>query len=127
MIMLVDDDVDMRDVCLLFLESKGFEVSVATSAAEAVQKMRGLACDLVISDCTMPGMTGVELSQRLKADPATAQVPILLMSAAARKDVADSTSYDAFLRKPFLAENLLIEVQKLLAGVAAAPHKLASV
>lgn len=127
MIMLVDDDVDMRDVCSLFLESKGYEVSVAASAAEAIQKMQGVTYELVISDCTMPDTSGVELSQSLKAHAATAQVPILLMSASARRDVADSTSYDAFLRKPFLAESLLVEVQKLLSGVAAAPNKLVQV
>lgn len=121
MIMLIDDDIGMREVCSLFLESKGFEVSTAASGAEALGMMKKVSPDLVISDCAMPGMSGVELSESLKADPSTAQVPILLMSASLRCDIANSSSYQGFLRKPFLAETLLAEVNKLLHDVAAAP------
>ena len=120
MILIVDDDVGITETCSMFLEAEGFDVSVAASGAEALSKIRGASHELVISDCAMPGMSGVELSERLKADPSTAQLPILLMSASLRCDIAKGTSYDAFLRKPFLAENLLVEVHKLLDGAAAA-------
>lgn len=114
MIMIVDDDEGMTDTCSMYLEAQGYEVTVASSGAEALAKIRQAPHELVISDYSMPGMTGVELSDLLKADPATAQVPILLMSASLRRDVAVSTSYDAFLRKPFMGESLLAEVRKLL-------------
>lgn len=118
MIMLIDDDVGMLDMCTLFLESKGYQITPAASAAEALIKIKRGDHELVISDCTMPGMSGLELSQTLRADPLTAHLPILLMSASMRSEVANSTCYDTFLRKPFLAEKLLVEVQKLLAGIA---------
>lgn len=114
MILIVDDDAGMAETCSMLLEAHGFDVSVAASGAEALSKMSGTAHELVISDCAMPGMSGVELSERLKADPSTAQVPILLMSASLRCQIAKSTSYDSFIKKPFLAENLLGEVHKLL-------------
>ena len=114
MILIVDDDAGITETCSMMLEAHGFDVSVAASGAEALVKIDGAAPELVISDCEMPGMTGLELSKVLRADPTTAQLPILLMSGSLRCDVALGTSYDAFLRKPFLAENLLIEVRKLL-------------
>lgn len=119
MILIVDDDVGTTETCAMLLEAHGFAVSVATSGAEALARINETAHQLVISDCAMPGMSGVELSEKLKADPSTAELPILLMSASLRCDVADSPNYDAFLRKPFLASNLLVEVRKLLnsAGV----------
>ena len=121
MIMLVDDDIGMREICSLFLESEGFEVHVAANGADALLKMQETPPDLLITDCAMPGMTGVELSESLRADPMTAHIPILLISASLRRDIACSDCYDGFLRKPFLAEKLLVEVQKLLAGAGSLP------
>jgi CheY-like chemotaxis protein len=56
----------------------------------------------------------LELSQRLNAGPGGSSFPILLMSGSLQCQVAAGTSYDAFIKKPFLAENLLSEVRKLL-------------
>ena len=105
----------------MLLEAHGFNVSVAATGAEALSRMRGTAPALVIADCAMPGMSGVELSETLKADPATSSVSVLLISGSLRCDVAKGNSYQSFLKKPFLAENLLVEVRKLLQveGVAA--------
>lgn len=127
MILIVDDDAGMTEACSMFLEAQGLDVSVAASGVEALSKISGASYQLVISDCAMPGMGGVELSERLKADPSTAHLPILLMSASLRCEIGKSSSYDAFLRKPFLAENLLLEVRKLLAGVDAAHNDYAAV
>ena len=121
MILIVDDDDGMTETCSMLLEAHGFNVSVAATGAEALSRMRGTAPALVIADCAMPGMSGVELSETLKADPATSSVSVLLISGSLRCDVAKGNSYQSFLKKPFLAENLLVEVRKLLQveGVAA--------
>lgn len=121
MILIVDDDMAMAETCLMFLESQGFEVNIASSGAEALARIRKGSPELLISDCVMPGMSGVELSERLRADPSTAKLPILLISGSMRREVASGASFDGFLRKPFLAENLLLEVRKLIAGISAAP------
>ncbi len=125
MIMLIDDDVGMRDMCSLFLESKGFQVNVAANCSEALCQMRDASHELVISDCGVTGMSGVELCANLRADPSTARLPILLMSASMRRDVADGASCDAFLRKPFLAGNFLAQVRTLLAPKAGSAPSLA--
>ena len=127
MIMIVDDDVGMAENCSLFLEAHGFDVNIAASGAEALSKIRDGSHELVISDCAMPGMSGMELCEKLKADPLTAQLPILLMSASMRCEITTSALYDGFLRKPFLAENLLTEVQKLLESTGAAHHPVSKV
>jgi DNA-binding response OmpR family regulator len=121
MILIVDDDEAMAETCSMFLESQGFEVNIATSGAQALGIVRDESPELMISDCVMPGMSGLELSRELKADPVTAHMPILLMSGSMRGDVARNGTFDAFLRKPFLAENLLLEVRNLLIRSSAAP------
>lgn len=121
MILIVDDDEAMADTCSMFLESQGFEVSIASCGAQALGIIRDESPELMISDCVMPGMSGLELSSKLKADPVTAHMPILLMSGSLRGDVARNGNFDAFLRKPFLAENLLLVVRNLLIGSSAAP------
>ncbi|MEO7495431.1 MAG: response regulator [Massilia sp.] len=119
MILIVDDDEAMAETCSMYLELQGFEVSIASSGAEALTSIRRKSPQLLISDCQMPDMTGVELSEELRADPSTAQLPILLISGSSRGDVAKGSSFDAFLHKPFLGESLLIEVRKLLLGIGA--------
>jgi two-component system chemotaxis response regulator CheY len=118
MILIIDDDESMAETCSMYLEAHGFNVSIAASGAEALVRIQANSHELIISDCAMPGMSGVELSEKLRGDPSTATLPILLMSASLRCEIADSLSYDAFLRKPFLAENLLVEVRKLLGSSA---------
>lgn len=114
MILVVDDDEAMAENCSMFLEAKGFDVCVARSGAEALARICENIPELVISDCSMPGMSGVQLSKYLKDNPLTAHLPIILMSASLRCDAAPGLSYNGFLRKPFLAEKLLAEVQHLL-------------
>lgn len=116
MILIVDDDSNLAENCSMFLEDHGYEVSVALSGAEALSKIKARQPDLLISDCCMPDLTGLELSQRLNAGPSGSPFPILLMSGSLQCQVAAGKSYDAFIKKPFLAENLLCEVRKLLDG-----------
>lgn len=126
MILLVDDDESMTDTCSLMLEAHGYEVSVAENGSSALSQMQEGAYELLISDCMMPGMSGMDLSNQLRADPRTADCPILLMSALRRCDIAPGNNYDGFLRKPFLAENLLLEVARLIKP-SAGPHQLMKV
>lgn len=123
MILIVDDDPALAENCLMFLESYGYEVSVVFSGTDALSAIRSNPPDLLISDCCMADMTGLELSKQLNAVSGGSPFPILLMSGSRRCDVAPGKSYDAFIRKPFLAENLLSEVRKLLSMKGLSPHK----
>ncbi|MGZ5200974.1 MAG: response regulator [Telluria sp.] len=116
MILIADDDLDFAENCSMMLESHGYDVSVVSDGVEALKKFREKQPELIISDCSMPNMGGLELSEEVKARPAGSQCPVLLMSASLKCRVASGTSYDGFLRKPFLAEDLLLEVRKLIAN-----------
>lgn len=122
MIMIVDDDVGLAETCSMYLEAHGFEVNIASSGIDALSQMNGVPHELVISDYAMPGMNGVQLSDALKSQPATASVPVLLMSGSLRSDIAAGSAYDAFIRKPFLGESLLVAVRKLLDGSHVSPN-----
>lgn len=114
MIMIVDDDLGMADACSMYLEAHGYDVTVAASGSDALVKLAGSAHELLISDFVMPGMSGLELSANVRANPLTAGVPILLMSANRRCELGETADFDGFIRKPFLAESLLREVRNLL-------------
>lgn len=126
MILIVDDDPALAENCSLMLESYGYEVGVASSGYDALEKIARIQLDLLISDCTMDGMSGLELSREVRTAPASATTPILLMSGSLQCDVARGDSYDAFIRKPFLAEELVAQVRRLMplddaTGVPALP------
>lgn len=116
MILIVDDDANLADTCSMFLESCGYDVNVAFSGEDALSQIKARQPDLLISDCCMPGITGLQLSEQLNQGPGGSQFPILLMSGSPQCHVAPGKIYSAFIKKPFLAENLLSLVRKLLSG-----------
>ncbi|MFS2015278.1 response regulator [Massilia sp. CT11-108] len=120
MILIADDDVDFAETCSMMLESHGYEAAVVSNGLEALAKIQEQQPELLISDCSMPHMTGLQLSEEVRTRPAGHQFPVLLMSGSLRGKVAPGTSYDGFLRKPFLAEDLMGEVRKLLANCTSA-------
>jgi CheY-like chemotaxis protein len=122
MILIADDDSDFAETCSMMLESHGYDVSVVLSGSEALAKISDQQPDLLISDCCMPDIGGLQLSKQLKARPAGLHFPILLMSGSLQCRVAGGPGYDAFLRKPFLAEDLLLEVRKLLQTGVSTDH-----
>jgi CheY-like chemotaxis protein len=122
MILVVDDDLAFAENCAMLLESFDYEVSVAFSGIEALSKIKSLEPNLLIADCCMPGLTGLELCEQVKQAPRSARLPILLMSGSMQCDVAKGGNYDAFIKKPFLAEGLLINVRKLLELHAGSPN-----
>ena len=118
MILIADDDSDLAENCSMMLESHGYDVSVVLSGSEALARISRQQPELLISDCCMPGMTGLELSEQLKSRPTDGHFPILLMSGSMQCKVAGGKAYDAFLRKPFMAEDLLLQVRTLLQNSA---------
>jgi DNA-binding response OmpR family regulator len=115
LILVVDDEVDITDTYAMYLDLVGFEVMTANDALQALEIISARVPDLIISDCMMPHMDGVEFSVRVKAQSATSQVPIILMSGAPELHNLDSPSYEVFLRKPVLFERLMPEIHRLLA------------
>jgi CheY-like chemotaxis protein len=111
LVLVADDEPGIRDFLAGTLADAGFRVVSATNGHEALAAVRQERPAAVVTDLMMPGMTGWELCAALRADAATARLPVIAMSAVA----PDGVAADAFLAKPFALEALL----RLLAQVGA--------
>lgn len=114
LILVVDDEVDITDTYAMYLDFMGFEVVTANNALQALEIISTRVPDLIISDCMMPYMDGVEFSVRVKAQPTTRHIPIILMSGAPELHNLSSPTYEAFMRKPALFDRLVPEIRRLL-------------
>jgi CheY-like chemotaxis protein len=80
LILVVEDDPANRDYARAVLEGEGFEVEAVESAELALKLIGRRTPDLILMDIQLPGMDGLELTRRLKADPATEPIPIVAMT-----------------------------------------------
>jgi CheY-like chemotaxis protein len=124
LILLVEDTEDIRDIWCRFLTRAGFRVVEAEDGEDGVRKTRDCRPDLVVMDMTMPILSGVEASRRLKTDSATAAVPIIAVSADGdvEKD-ARAVGCDAFLLKPVRQFDLVGNVRRVLTEAGARAHR----
>jgi CheY-like chemotaxis protein len=98
-------------------ELEGYDVVAASNGPEALSAAASKKVDAVVCDVMMPGMDGLEVVRRLRADPKTAKLPVVVVSAKAqRMDVADGVDAgaDEYVTKPFDPKDLLDVVARLL-------------
>ena len=108
-ILLLNDEPDLVDVCRIVLESAGHHVEALTDPVAGLATARRMVPELIILDMVMPGMSGDQVIQLLRANPRTADVPVLLMSALADgEQMARRLRVNGFLAKPFDADDLII-------------------
>ena len=113
-VLLVDDRLEMLGIHAAYLRKHGYRVLLAENGADGLAFARAYRPDLIVLDHSMPDLTGVEVARELKADPATAGVPILLMTAlsyGAIGNAAFEAGCEAFLPKPVEPSRLLREVE----------------
>ncbi len=79
--LVVDDSMLIRHTVCRFLELRGFAVKSASNGIEALEVLAGARPDLIVTDMMMPGMTGGELISKLKDNPATAGIPVIVLVA----------------------------------------------
>ena len=116
-ILAVDDEMPIRRLVQINLQRAGYRVTMACDGQEALLKMQADPVDLLVLDIGMPNMDGLELLRRLKADPETAGMPIILLTGKKRDgDVVEGwhAGADSYLTKPFHPTELLATVQQLL-------------
>jgi CheY-like chemotaxis protein len=120
-VLVVDDDEVIRQLITLNLELEGFEVYEAVDGADALRKVLEVRPTVVTLDVMMPNLDGWDAAARLRSDPETADVKVVLLSARAQEaDVRRGTrlGVDAYLTKPFDPDDL-VEVVRRLAGIPA--------
>lgn len=125
-VLIVDDDTRIRELLQKYLSDNGYRTSTAADAAKAQTKMDGLEYDLLVLDIMMPGITGLEFTEKLRA--AENPVPILLLTALAETEQRIeglAMGADDYLPKPFDPKELLLRVQSILRRSASDESPLA--
>ena len=112
-ILVVDDDPDILALVRFKLEASGHEIVTATDGEAGLAAAREHVPDLVLADWTMPRLSGIEMLARMRADPAIAGIPFILLTARAHH--ADEPGIDGFIAKPFSLGDLTAGVEAVLA------------
>lgn len=116
-ILVVDDEPDMVTMLKLRLEKDGYEVVTASTGEECLKAAKDENPDLVLLDILLPGMSGLEVSKRLKKDKITKNIPIIMVTALIGKDAeakAMERGADYFISKPFDPEELSAKIKRVL-------------
>jgi len=118
-ILIVDDNQANADLLSFLLRKKGYDIRVAGDAHEALEILRTFSPRLIMMDLQLPGMDGLALTRKLKADPATRGIIIVALTAYAMKgddERARDAGCDAYVSKPINTRTLPGLVAGLLAG-----------
>jgi len=103
-VLLIEDETNIAEALRFILARDGWQVSVLGDGAQAVAMVRALKPDLVILDLMLPGASGLEILAALRADPATADLPVLMLTAkgqARDRAAAEAAGVSRFMAKPF--------------------------
>jgi two-component system, OmpR family, alkaline phosphatase synthesis response regulator PhoP len=122
MILVVEDDQDIADLLAHYLEKAGHQVTRLSSGKDVMPQLRATPADLVILDLMLPGMDGLLVCQAMRADPATAAIPVIMLTA--RGEEADRVAglelgADDYVTKPFSPKELVARVAARLRRHAA--------
>jgi DNA-binding response OmpR family regulator len=116
-ILVVDDEPEAVELLEFNLKKAGFEVIAAGDGAEALRKARSTLPHLIVLDLMLPELDGLEVCKMLRRDPATARIPIIMLTAkAAEVDriVGLELGADDYVTKPFSPRELVLRVTKVL-------------
>jgi CheY-like chemotaxis protein len=120
-ILIVEDHPTMREAMRLVLEHEGSEISEAADGASALERIHADAPDLVFLDLNIPGSSGTDVLKKLKGDPATADVRVIIVTATGEEGRSHvmSLGADEYFTKPFSPRALLQTVERVLASPGA--------
>ncbi len=116
-VLVVDDESDIRALVVHHLAREGFQTRTATTGPDAVLEVRNHRPDLVILDLMLPGIDGLEVCRRLRSDPATAAIPIIMLTAKVEeidRMVGLELGADDYVVKPFSPKELVARVRAVL-------------
>ncbi len=121
-ILIADDYDDNRELLRLVLETAGYGVCETHDGDECLAAARAETFDLVLVDLSMPRLDGWDVLRALRADERTRDVPCVAITAAVAErahDAALAAGFDAYIAKPYRAQELLAVIARLLQGRAA--------
>jgi CheY-like chemotaxis protein len=115
-VLVVDDSQPVRDLLSVNLQLEGFDVRVASDGQEGVELAAAWQPQVITLDVVMPRLGGFEALERLRADPATAAIPVVIVTGraqAADRSRGEALGADAYLAKPFEPNELVAVVSEL--------------
>lgn len=118
-VLVVEDSVTQREMISNLLKGSGLTVTVASDGVEALERIQDNCPDLVVLDIVMPRMNGYEVCRRLKSDPKTQNVPVVMCSSKGEefdRYWGMKQGADAYIAKPFQPTELVGTVKQLLRG-----------
>jgi two-component system chemotaxis response regulator CheY len=118
--LIVDDFSTMRRMVRGVLSELGYnDIVEADDGSSALLTLRRGGIDFLVTDVNMPGMSGLDLLRAVRADPALAKLPVLLVTAEAKREQiveAARAAVDGYVIKPFTAQTLKDKIEKILAS-----------
>ena len=118
-VLIVEDSIAQREMITDLLKASGLSVTHASDGLEALQTIQSICPDLVVLDIVMPRMIGYEVCRRLKSDPKTQNVPVVMCSSKGEefdRYWGMKQGADAYIAKPFQPTELVGTVKQLLRG-----------
>jgi CheY-like chemotaxis protein len=112
-LLIVDDENEICDLLRDVFEEEGFTVLTTSNGAAALSLLQRTPVALVVTDLMMPQLSGFELAQRLRSNPQTATIPLILMSAAMPQQLSDL--FVLVIQKPFAIEAIVRAVNQVVA------------
>ena len=116
-VLVVDDEEETQKLIRVMLESHGFEISTAMRGKEAIEKIKQKQPDVVLLDLMMPDMDGIDVCIQLRNDPATADLPIIMLTVlGTMRDVWEGMQAGAtkYITKPMSRDTLVAALNEVL-------------
>jgi two-component system cell cycle response regulator DivK len=116
-ILIVEDDPDVMRIITHALTAAGHRVIPAYGGEDAIRKAKAQPFDLVLTDLSMPKVSGVEVIESIKSNPATQHTPVVAVTAHVWDTIAQAAGQvgcDGYISKPFSPKHLVQEVEKYL-------------
>ena len=112
-LLIVDDEPEIANLLRDVFEDEGYRVLTASNGTAALSLLQRTPVALVVTDLMMPQLSGLELAQRLRSNPQTATIPLILMSAALPHEVSDL--FALVIKKPFTIDAIVRAVRQVVA------------
>jgi len=116
-ILVVEDEESLLKLESILLTSKGYDVQGATNGQEALDLLAEVQPDLILLDIMLPNMDGFEVCRRIKENPETRHIPVIMLTAKkSREDMAKGheVGADWYITKPFKSANVVETIQRFL-------------
>ena len=117
-IMVVDDEESLLELLRAVLEGENYEVITANNGEDALEKLKTIKPDLVLLDMMMPGMSGREVCEKIRADPETKDIKVAFLTVAkfsdSGKDTLKKMGVSDYITKPFDNVDLLNRIKKII-------------